>query len=167
MIKKFVLLIVMALLVAACSTKVDTRRDHTFNYLTITISEAAASKMIETILQADPASDFQEPQADLRPGEIVVAGKVRQPDSGQLTPGTFKVRLWVVDNKLQAEITSIDFAGWAVSSEELARINAAVTTGLAQSVAPRRITILQAVTIGEDDLRFVFRTPRRSRTPRR
>ena len=154
-------LVIFTVLLAACSADIRVRRDNNFNYLMVTIPENEAARVIETILGSGNDADFQEPKVDLRPGEIVVSGKLRQPGSNQLIPGSLIVRLWAENKLLQAEITSIDFEEWQVSSEQLAQINEAVTKGLVQRIVPRRNSELQQVTIGDHDLSFTFRTARR------
>lgn len=155
-------IIILGLLLAACRANVDLQVDDDFTYLTVSQTEAEATALIERILSSGQQSRLINPQADLREGEIFVSGEVEQQGTGQRLPGSLTMRLWAENGQLQAQVATLDFAGWDASSEQLNKINQSLAEGLArQAGRNNNDSELSQVIVRDGELAFTFKTPRR------
>ena len=155
-------IVAFGLFLAACRANVDLALDDNYTYLTVSMTEAEATQVIETILSSGRQNRIINPQADLRNGEIHVSGEVEQPAGGRLLSGSLTIRLWAENGHLQAQVASLDFAGWDASNERLNEINQKLAEGFARQAAQRNNrSELSEVIIEDGALSFTFKTPRR------
>ena len=160
--KQLIFLLALGLFLAACRANVNLALDENYTYLTISMTEDEAAQLIETILSSGRQGRIINPQADLRDGEIYVAGEVEQQATGRRLPGSLTLRLWAEGGQLQAQVASLDFAGWDASNQRLNEINQSLTEGLARQATQRNNrSELSEVIVQDGALSFTFKTPRR------
>lgn len=160
MLRGLIVLLVMALPMIACDSggSFNVRNDDQYNYLTISLTEAQIRDMIVPTLQNGREFRMQNVSIDLRPGEIIVLGDVVG-DGGRLYPGNMSIRAGAANGQLQLSVGTFSFAGYAASQEQLARFNADMQAGLAQS-AQNSDSQTHEVTITDTAFSITWRSPR-------
>ena len=159
-LKRITVLLMLSMVVwlAACKANVDLQMDEEYTYLTIFMSEEEAANGIEKAL----VKHLVIPQADLREGEVVVSGEVKDKETGKLIPGNLILRLWAENGDLQAKVTSLDFAGWDAQPQTLDKINQDIASGVARRAANKNNrSELTEVIVRDDEMSFTFKTPRK------
>ena len=142
---------------AACQAQIGFDLDQDYVYTTIDMDEANAAAAIEKMLEGN----LINPQADLRAGEIVVSGDKEIEATGKVESGSMTISMWVEDGYLIAQVTSLDFANWNASGEELAKMNEKLASEMRQHAQLRNSRAeLTEVTIQDGGMSFSWRTPR-------
>jgi hypothetical protein len=148
----------LPLLACGASGAFNVRVDDQYSYLTITMTEEQIAGMIVPLLENGEDFRVENPEIDLRPGEIVVTGSVVG-DGGQLHPGSLALRAWAANGQLYLEVTRFSFAGFTATQSMLANFNAEMEAGLARD-AENADSETHEVVITDTEFSITWRSPR-------
>ena len=160
MFTRIVLLLVAMVGFAACS-RIDITAERNPNGsidVTVTVSETEVNLMLSEALAESENTEVRNAIIDLQPGQITISGDVLEDNgSGNFVSATFTARLSVVNERLSAEITNADFAGWSANSAVLADINREIEQALqGRAMRDNPNVTLTALVITDNDLSFTL-----------
>ena len=160
MIRIVIILMLLAVPMIACDSggSFNVRNDDQHNYLTISLTETQIRDLVVPTLQNGRDFRMQNVSVDLRPGEIIVLGDVVG-EGGRLYPGSMSIRAGAANGQLQLSISTFSFAGYSASQEQLARFNADIQAGLANS-AQNSASQTHDVIITDTLFSITWRSPR-------
>ena len=147
------LLMVMGLVVSACSVEIERNADGS-----LTVESSMTGDALQDELEAAIADPLvREFTADLHNGYILVTSERERVMSDEVDTMTFRLDLGVSDGHLTAMISDALLNDLPIKEERVAVWNERIATKLGRSGQRNPNSTLQAVTVSEDAVTMIWR----------
>ena len=147
------LLMVMGLVVSACSVEIERNADGS-----LTVESSMTGDALQDELEAAIADPLvREFTADLHNGYILVTSERERVMSDEVDTMTFRLDLGVSDGHLTATVSGALLNDLPIEQERVAVWNERIATKLGRSGQRNPNSTLQAVTVSEDAVTMIWR----------
>ncbi len=143
---------------AGMNPTVDILNKGAISYMTVKLSEGDVNGLVRSIAGTGSTAWLLNPLVDLREGELVINGQVRQGNA--LVFASLTGSLGVANGWFTVNISGLRVGAWTADASALARINKDIAAGLARSAAQNANgTKFVNLTVGGGQLTIGMQTP--------